>query len=222
MVVSSSLIPTEEIDWSPSWRIIPTKYPPIGFFEDLDLDPSDCEAVMEIENIHLIAEEDRITGPGMGRVMPCFTILDSVSNRFNNHEFGAYYAAKDFETAVWETVYHREQFFTASDMKPQDVDNVILNADIMALMHDIRGLVVTHSGLYDPVDYNQAQAFARDVREQNSMGIIYQSVRHAEGECVAALRPRPIQRCRDVGILAYKWDGRKIIGHYKKGDYKPL
>lgn len=232
MVVSNLVFPTNEINWSPSWRIIPTKYPPINFFEDLDLDPSDWESLIEIEamtddsvrllakNIHLIPEEDRIMGPGMGFVVPCFTILDGVSNRFNNHEFGAYYAAKEFETAIWETVYHREHFFAATDMKPQDVDNLVLNANIKAEMHDIRGLSQKHPELFDLVDYGQAQIFARQVREQKSWGIVYHSVRHQGGECVVALRLPAIKDCRAVDIVVYRWDGKKIAGYYKKGDYK--
>jgi hypothetical protein len=234
VAVSKEPFSTMDIAWYPSWRVIPTKYPPIKFFEDLDLDPQDWEALMEIEamtddsirlsknNIHLIPEEDRISGPGAGRIMPCFTILDGASNRFSNQEFGAYYAGKNFDTAVLETVYHREKFLDATAEKPQDLDNWVLNADIKAEMHDIRGLRTTHPELYDQVDYSRSQAFAKELREQKSWGIIYDSVRNIGGECVAALRPPAVTNCREVDVVVYRWDGNRITGHYKKSDYKPL
>jgi hypothetical protein len=173
-------------------------------------------------NIHLIPEEDRISGPGVGRIMPCFTILDNASNRFNNQQFGAYYAGKDFDTAVLETIYHRERFLAATDTKPQDLDNLVLSADIKAEMHDIRGLNATYPELYDPADYSYSQAFAKELREQKSWGIVYDSLRNVGGECVAALRPPAVTNCREVEVVVYGWDGNRISGQYKKGDYKPL
>jgi hypothetical protein len=234
VVAGKESISMADIVWCPSWRVIPTNYPPIKFFEDLELEPADWEALMEIEamtddsvrlsrsNIHLIPEEDRRLAPGVGRIMPCFTILDNVSNRFNNQQFGAYYAAKDFATAVFETVYHREKFLAATDTKPQDVDNLVLNADIKAEMHDIRGLSATYPELYDPTDYSYSQAFAKELREQKSWGIVYDSLRNVGSECVAALRLPAVTNCREVDVVVYRWDGNRITGQYKKSDYKPF
>src|SRR5579864_9494439 len=84
------------------FRIIPSVYPPITFFEDL-VDPSEMEILWEIESltnerlrqeagdIFLVPHEDRISGPGSSIIMAAFTHL-SKPTRFSDGSFGVYYA----------------------------------------------------------------------------------------------------------------------------------
>src|SRR5580700_11430212 len=74
------------------YRIIPSAYPPINFFEDL-VDPSEVQTLWEIEgltNIFLVAPEDRISGEGSSLIMNAFTHLSST--RFSDGSYGVYYA----------------------------------------------------------------------------------------------------------------------------------
>jgi hypothetical protein len=54
-----------------------------------------------------------------------------------------------------------------------------------ARFHDIRDGF--HEAHY-PNDYRVAQVLARELREAGSNGIVYRSVRHKGGSCLAALR----------------------------------
>ena len=116
-------IPSTQISWMPSFRIISDRFPSVNFFERI-ADPADWEALLEIESLtdpsaigsagdlSLVPKEDRISGPGAGRVMPSFTFLDQTppGSRFSNSQFGAYYASNDLDTAIAETVHNRQNF----------------------------------------------------------------------------------------------------------------
>ena len=80
-------IQTRIIAWQPCYRIVPSRFPPIGLFEDV-AEPADFEAVYEIEamtndrlreevgDIALVALEDRVSGPGTSPIMAAFTHLN--------------------------------------------------------------------------------------------------------------------------------------------------
>jgi hypothetical protein len=44
--------------------------------------------------------------------------------------------------------------------------------------------------------------------------VVYDSVRHADGQCLAIYRPRLIQNCRQGTHLRYIWDGTRISQVY--------
>src|SRR6185312_7303050 len=85
------------------FRIIPSIYPPINFFEDL-VDPSEMQIVWEIEgltnerlrqevgDLFLVAPEDRVSGPASSVVMAAFTHI-SKPTRFSDGSYGVYYAS---------------------------------------------------------------------------------------------------------------------------------
>lgn len=221
-----------EIKWYPSWRIVPNRYPPINFFEKI-APPEDWDALMEIESltddqvrllkekIHNIKVEDRLSGPGASRIMASFVYLYG-GGRFSSTEFGAYYAAKELTTAIAETIYHREEFLRATNEKSQDLENVVITANVRGEFHDLRGLASSHPYLYDPNDYSRSQIIARNLRDAGSIGVIYDSVRCAGGECIAVFRPRVISNWRDAKILVYHWNGKKIEGYYEKKGFIPV
>jgi hypothetical protein len=62
--------------------------------------------------------------------------------------------------------------------------------------------------VYDPYDYTVSQRFGRDLLEAGSNGIVYRSVRHADGECVACFRPRLVRHVRAGGHYEFVWEGR--------------
>ena len=104
--------PLATIDWPSAVRLIESKYPPIDLFEDL-ADPEDWELLAAAEaktnpriaetigNLDLVPVERRVSGPGASYVMAPFTHCSpDRPGRFHDGHFGAYYAAKTFETAV--------------------------------------------------------------------------------------------------------------------------
>ena len=214
-------ISTSPVDWKPCYRIIPSRFPPIGLFEAV-ADPEDLEAVFEIEamtndrlreevgELALVPKEDRVSGPGSSAIMAAFTHLNPEGDRFTDGSYGVFYAGFSLETAISETRYHRTRFLEATDEPAQELDMRVYAVDLEAQMHDIRGKQDMLPELYHPKNYGIAQATASDLRDAGSDGIVYDSVRHEGGECVAVFRPRLLSNCRQERHLCYVWDGSAI------------
>ncbi len=215
----SSLPDLVDLQGQSQFRIIPSVYPPINFFEDL-VDPSDMETIWEIESltnerlreeagdIFLVKTEDRISGLGSSVVMAAFTHLSKPS-RFSNGSYGVYYAGLSRETAIRETVYHREIFLQATAEEPCELTMRLYEGKILKLFHDIRSEIFDL--LHNPVNYIESQEFGGKLRAMNSWGFVYKSVRHKEGNCIAAFRPPAISIPSQISHLKYIWNGKKII-----------
>lgn len=215
------------VSWRPCWRIVPSRFPPIQLFERVT-DPADLEAVITVEsmtndrlrdevgNLQLVPDDDRISGPGTSHIMAAFTHLNPAGSRFSDGTYGVYYAASALETAVSETIYHREQFMRATSEPQMELDMRVLLANLEQQLHDIRGMQTEHATVYSPDDYIAAQALGRNIRAQNAWGIVYDSVRHSGGECVSVFRPPALSNCRQERHLCYIWDGQRISRWYQK------
>jgi hypothetical protein len=220
-------IPVAAIQWTPCYRIIPSRFPPISLFEAV-ADPGDLEAVFQIEamtndrlreeagDLSLVPPEDRVSGPGTSAIMAAFTHLNPQGDRFTDGSYGVFYASLTLDTAVAETRYHRTNFLSATDEPPQEVDMRVYAVDLGAALHDIRGMRESHPALYHLSSYGVSQETARELREAGSDGIAYQSVRDEGGECAAVFRPRLLSNCRQERHLCYVWDGAAISTVYEK------
>jgi RES domain-containing protein len=220
-------IAIRQVTWMPSWRIIPSRFPPIQLFERVT-DPADLDAVLALESLtndrvraevgelDLIPLEDRLAGPGTSAIMAAFTHLNRDGSRFSDGSYGVYYAGKTLATAIAETRYHREQFMRATAEPPMELDMRVYLADLDTHLHDIRGLRESLPAMYALDDYSASQALGRRLREQNSWGIAYDSVRHEGGECVGVFRPPALRNCRQERHLCYVWDGKRIGSIYRK------
>jgi hypothetical protein len=80
-------------------------------------------------------------------------------------------------------------------------------ADFNARFVDLRS-AASPPGVYDPDSYVRSQRFARTVLENDGNGIVYRSVRHAGGECLACFRPALVRRVRAGGHYEFRWSGR--------------
>jgi hypothetical protein len=220
-------IAIRHITWMPSWRIIPSRFPPIDLFERVT-DAADLDAVLALESLtndrvraevgrlDLIPPEDRLAGPGTSAIMAAFTHLNPDGSRFSDGNYGVYYAGNTLETSIAETRYHREQFMLATDQPPMELDMRVYLTDLDAQLHDIRGLRNALPAIYAANDYSASQAFGRRLRDQNSWGIAYDSVRQGGGECVGVFRPPALRNCRQERHLCYVWDGQRINTIYRK------
>jgi RES domain-containing protein len=227
-----SSIPEASIGWAPCYRIIADRYPAINFFESVSADPSDWELLLEVEqmtdptcdvgDLSALEQEDRLSGPGAGRILPSFTFHDPNGTRFSTPSFGAYYAAINFKTAVYETVHHRTLFMEATNEPAQDLDQLLILADLQGQLHDIRAMREASPEFYDPSDYKHSQMLANELRSAGSHGLVYKSVRNLNGECVAIWRARVLANARDDRHITYRWDGTKITGYFDKSNYRAL
>jgi hypothetical protein len=82
--------------------------------------------------------------------------------------------------------------------------------DVAAVFHDIRGKQEGMPDIYDPDSYIASQKLARALKLAGSNGVVYDSVRHPGGQCLAIYRPRLIQNLRQGTHLRYVWDGAAI------------
>lgn len=205
----------------PNWkahRIIPSHYPPIDLFERIYDTPEELSIAFEIEamtndrlrdqagDLQLVPIEDRLIGPGSSPVMAAFTHL-GFGSRFTNGDFGVYYAADSLETAIAETIYHKELEMAAANEESIELTMRCYVGDIMLPMHDIRGGAFVD--LHDPDNYSASQAYAASRRVLGSDGLLYNSVRRPGHECIAAFRAVALKPPVQGEHLKYFWDGQK-------------
>ncbi|MFZ5605324.1 MAG: RES family NAD+ phosphorylase [Pseudomonadota bacterium] len=219
--------PLQEV-WldGPQYRIIPTRFPPINFFERYT-PPELMEAAFEIESmtnerlreeageLHRVAPEDRVSGPGAGTVMAAFTHTGNPS-RFTNGSFGIYYCARELETAIRETVFHRERFLGATQQTACEIEMRVFKGTLEKPLLDVRGAEFSHLLNPDPDAYAASQQFGNDIKQRNAWGVVYPSVRNVQGQCVAAFRPPAVSLPVQSKLLAYHWNGKRICRVYEK------
>lgn len=216
--------PLSELDWRHQYRIIPSEFPPINFFETL-VAPELMEELFYLEgltndrlrdeagDIALVDPEDRVSGPGSSPVMAAFTHI-GVESRFSDGSFGVYYAAQSMETAIEETKFHRARFLAYTREDPGEIDMRVYVGEVAKPLHDVRGAQYGH--LHDPDDWRPSQAFGLEMRAARSWGLVYCSVRDPGGECIAALRPPAVTIPRQGPHLSYVWNGARITQVYEK------
>ena len=127
-----------------------------------------------------------------------------------------FYAANDLDTAIAETRHHRERFMHATVQSRMELDMRVYLVDLVGILHDLRGRKPTDPLVYHDDSYAVGQNLARRLRDDGSNGIVYDSVRHAGGECAAVFLPRLLSSCRQERHLCYVWDGTRIATIYEK------
>lgn len=205
---------TTTVEWAPAVRIVSMRQTPEAAFERI-ADPEDLAAILEVVaagRAHRVDPADAAVGEGAGWVMAAF--LRGGPGRFNDDTFGAFYAAREEPTAVAETRFHYARILRDAREGHVLFGARVLLADIAAAPLDIRGRADSLPELYDPDPdrYGRAQRWAAEKRARAADGIVYDSVRHAGGECIALFRPRLVAACRVGDRLAYEWDGTRFVG----------
>lgn len=221
------------VAWRPSYRLVHSRFPPVGLFDQV-ADPADLDAVFAIESLTndrlrdevgelvLVPLEDRISGPGTTPIMAAFTHPNPEGSRFSNGDYGVYYAAASLETAIAETAYHRARFLQRTREPPSEYDMRCYQADIDAELVELRRKKNRRPDLYHPDNYGPAQVFGRKRRAEGALGIVYDSVRHAGGQCVAMFKPRAVAPCVQTVHVCFVWDGTMIASYYVKSGYANL
>jgi hypothetical protein len=132
-------------------------------------------------------------------------------NRFNGAERGAWYCGFSAETALREVSFHLTRALADAGEAYENVtDYAELIADFAGPFQDIRRTRPRPACL-DPdpaVGYPAGQALARELRAGGGvLGIVYPSVRHAGGTCLAAFHPYVVQNVRQGGLWRLTWAG---------------
>ena len=218
--------------WRDSCRLVPSRFPPVSLFEQV-ADPADLEVVFAIEalgnprlreavgELRLVPPDQRISGPGTSAIMAAFTHLNPEGSRFSDGSYGVYYAAHKLETAVAEVSYHRARFLARTQEPPIEIDMRCYRVKIKARVCELRG--EKDALLYALDSYAASQAHARRVGAAGLLGIAYDSVRHAGGECAALFTPLAlVPPAREAEQVTLRWNGERVEGWYLKSALKSL
>lgn len=220
MVVDPNTLAIGKVDW-PVYRIISTRYPQIILFERV-ASPEQWDILYEIESltnqrlrnevgdISLVAPEDRVFGPGSSWIMAAFTHppKEGQGGRFNR-DFGIYYCAPDERTAVAETSHHRARFLRDSRIESSSFEMRVLRAHLgPTQLHNLCAL--NDEGIYHPNDYSQSQLLGAEIRQRNSRGIHYRSVR-CDGECIGVMKPNALSNAVHLKYLKYTYENDAIV-----------
>jgi hypothetical protein len=169
----------------------------------------------EAGEISLVPPEERVGGVGASWVMAPFTHIGWPS-RFSDGSWGVYYCARSLVTAVHEKAHHVGLFFAGTgELLGTTTELRALVAAIDARFHDIRG---GFAAAHHPNDYRVAQALARTLREEDSNGVVYRSVRHEGGVCLAALRPKAVHLPISGPNLRFHFDGKRVDRWFHFGE----
>ncbi len=171
-------------------------------------DLTNSHVLHEAGRIELVRPEDRVYGPGSALIMASFAYPARPSRFSDGSSGGTYYAARTLETAIAETRYHETRTLRGSG--PCVTEKTVIHAELDGALVDIRAGRARPAGVYDPDDYRTGQLFGGLVRELDGYGIVYDSVRHSTGECVAIFRPSVLHGARAVQTLSYHWDGDRV------------
>ena len=128
--------------------------------------------------------------------------------RFNPANRGAWYAALAVETCIAEVGYHLTRALDDAGDFNAIVEYGEMLASMSGLFVDLRP-VPDHPSL-DPdpaVGYPAGNAIAAIARVGGHNGIIYPSVRHLGGTCIAALWPNVVQSVVQGALYRLTWSG---------------
>jgi hypothetical protein len=214
-------------------RLIASRYPPVGVFDDLTADPEELRVAFLLESatndrlgvlsrrLPLLPDSEIVQGRGATMVMAAFLHADEAGGRFTDGRLGAWYAALDVETAIAETLHHSTRRLRLSaGAFPSNIQMRELLAGIDCELIDIRGLRSARPDLYDPDDYSVSRPFGISLRWPKSgrggNGVVYDSVRRASGTNVCIYRPSLVQVPVTQGDhYEYRWNAAGNVSVFR-------
>ncbi len=183
-------------------------------------DDAHLQAIFELDaatNDRLRAGQRLLPGIGLEELVfavPHATVVNAafchphpLGSRFNGPNRGAWYAAFALETAQAEVGFHKSVELAEIGRFDDTVTYDDYCADFSASFHDLRSAASRMRAYLDPDSYIESQALAEALLDAESLGVIYPSVRHAGGTCVACFRPALVTNVRRGKTYRFTWDG---------------
>lgn len=202
-------------------RLIPSRYLESGdsVLAELVENDGQLQAICELEgatNDRLLAEHQLLPGIGLEELVsgvPCAPIINAafchahpLGSRFNGPERGAWYGAFELATAQAEVAFHKTVQLAEIGRFDDSVTYDQYVADFSASFHDLRR-GRSFRGCLDPDSYVESQALAESLLDGHSLGVVYPSVRHDGGTCLACFRPALVANVRRKRTFRFTWDG---------------
>jgi hypothetical protein len=200
-------------------RLVASRYPTTGLLDEV-ASPEDLELMFELDGW----SNDRISGqlgilssipatewvvgkPMASVVMAAFCHPRPGGGRFHAADRGAWYAARSVATAHAEVAYHRTAELREIGVSEATMQMRLYLANFDAEFYDLRPDTPANRPFHDPESYVESQRLGAMLLQDGTPGVIYRSVRHPGGECLACFRPRLVQRVRVGGHFEYRWSG---------------
>lgn len=174
-------------------------------------------ALDALTNDRLAAEHGQRLGIGIDELVssvPHAAVINAsfchphpLGARFNGAERGAWYCGFAIETAQAEVAFHKSVQLAEIDRFVDTVTYDDYLADFGAAFHDLRR-GRGHKRALAPGSYVESQALAGALLEAGSLGIVYPSVRHSGGTCLACFRPALVANVRRGRTYRFTWEGK--------------
>jgi hypothetical protein len=128
-------------------------------------------------------------------------------NLFNRDGRGAWYAALDVQTCLNEVSFHMQIFLGRAGEYQAVVEYAEMFSSMAGEFVDLRD--IDHPCLHADITigYPAGNLLADAARARGLNGIIYPSVRHSGGICLAALRPHAVQSVAPGDVYRMTWSG---------------
>lgn len=216
--------PTILVRQNDTHRLIPSKYSEGGdsVLARIADDGAHLKDIFDLDNAtndRLLAENDLLPGIGIHELVfgvPYFRIVNAAfchahpqGSRFNGPDRGAWYAAFEIETSHAEVAYHKSIELAEIDWFDEEVTYDDYLADFSAEFHDVRN-AQEFSEYLAADSYWASQDMAQQLLNGASLGLIYPSVRHRPGTCVACFRPALVMNVRKGQTYLFAWKGRAV------------
>lgn len=222
MPAAAEAPPLRRTEQRDTHRLIPAKYSDGGEsvlvrIADDDAHLRDIFALDDATNDRLIAEQNRLPGIGLAELVsgfPHYRIVNAafchphpLGSRFNGPERGAWYAGFDVETAQAEVAFHMGVALGEIGWPEDSVTYDDYLADFTAEFHDLRE-APKFARCLDPNSYVESQTLATCLLAAGAAGIVYPSVRHEGGTCLACFRPALVNNVRKHARYRFTWIGK--------------
>jgi RES domain-containing protein len=198
-------------------RLIPYRYsdrgrPILNLLAQDDADLlSDLTELEGATNDRLLGESGRLPGISAIELVSGFRLAHIVNasfthpnpfgGRFNDAGRGAWYAAFEMQTAQTEVAFHRAAELKEVGWRAEEVFSYIdYLADFRHEFHDIRG-DSDFVDCVDPNSYAASQVLGLALLTSGSAGIVFPSVRHKDGVCLACFRPPLVLNVREGSMV---------------------
>ncbi len=202
-------------------RLIPSKYNPdfasvLTMIADDEQHLADLFELDQATNERLWGEEGMLPGIGQGELVfgvpnyrvvnAAFTHAHPLGSRFNGPDRGVWYAAFAIKTAQAEVAFHKWTEYAEIGRFEDSVTYDDYLADFSGAFHDLRN-GTGFDEVLAPDSYVESQALAQRLLDGGSLGIVYLSVRHRGGTCIACFRPTLVNHVRKGKRYRFTWHG---------------
>ena len=212
------LTPLRQLD---AVRLIPARYsiPDDSVLTRLAPDDATLAVVFDLDNAtndRLAAQANLLPGIGIDELVfgvPHHRIINAafchahpLGGRFNGPDRGAWYAGFSIDTSLAEVVFHKTVALAEVNWFHDNMSYEAYHADLASEFHDLRDQP-QFAGCLNPDSYVASQSLAETLLNAGSAGVIYPSVRHTGGTCIACFRPAIVAHVRKVQRLRLIWSG---------------